>query len=177
MVANLPPEYMTLFLSYLLIFLSLCLFVEKITWRRTIVGLATGIGYIFYWMNGVSLTSRIITTGQDIFALVQRLHWVAMLGFAIVTAIVLLKPKPLIRLLMMISALIELIVGIPLTIFTTQSLESFSLFVLAPIASPGRLIAFLVPRFWKKWGGNRQILTIIKPGHFISALVFIRKED
>ena len=151
MAANLPPVYMTLFLPYLLIFLGLCLFVEKISLRRTFVGLATGIAYIFCWMNGVSSTSRIITTGQDMFVLVQRLHWVAMLGFAVVTAVVLLKPKPWIRPVVMISALIELIVGIPLTIVTAQSLGRFSMFALAPIASLGLLIAFLVPRFWKKW--------------------------
>jgi len=151
MAADLPPVYMPLFIPYLLIFFGICLFVEKISWRRTFVGLATGIAYIFCWMNGVSSTSRIITTGKDMFVLVERLHWVAMIGWAIVTAVVLLKPKSWIRPIVLISALIELIVGIPLTIVTAQDLGRFSMFALAPIASFGLLIAFLIPRFWKKW--------------------------
>jgi hypothetical protein len=151
MAADLPPVYMPLFIPYLLIFFGLCLFVEKISWRRTFVGLATGIAYIFCWMNGVSSTSRIITSGKDMFVLVERLHWVAMVGWAIVTAVVLLKPKTWIHPIVLISALIELIVGIPLTIVTAQDLGRFSMFALAPLASLGLLIAFLVPRFWKKW--------------------------
>jgi len=151
MAAELPPVYMTLFVPYLLIYFGLCVFVEKISWRRTLVGLATGIAYIFCWMNGVSSTSRIITTGADIFVLVQRLHWVSMLGWAVVTAVVLMKPKTWIKPVVLVSALIELIVGIPLTIVTAQSLGRFSMFALAPIASLGLMILFLLPKFWKKW--------------------------
>ncbi|MCX6054153.1 MAG: hypothetical protein NTZ74_04410 [Chloroflexi bacterium] len=151
MAAKLPPAYMILFVPYLLIYFGLCVFVEKISWRRTLVGLATGITYIFCWMNGVSSTSRIVTTGSDIFVLVQRLHWVAMVGLAIVTAVILLKPKSWIRPLVWVSATIELIVGIPLTFVTAQSLGRFSLFALAPIASLALLILFLLPGFWKKW--------------------------
>jgi hypothetical protein len=102
-------------------------------------------------MNGVSSTSRIITSGADIFVLVQRLHWVAMLGFGLVTGVILLKPKPWIKPIIMVSAILEIIVGVPLTIVTAQSLGRFSLFALAPIASLVILILFLIPKFWKKW--------------------------
>jgi NADH:ubiquinone oxidoreductase subunit K len=151
MAADLPPVYMSLFVPYLLFYFALCLMVEKISWRRTMVGLATGIAYIFCWMNGVSSTSRIITHGTDIFVLVQRLHWIAMLGWAVVTAVILLKPKSWILPIVMTAALVELIVGIPLTIVTMQDLDRFSMFALAPIASLGLLILFLIPGFWKKW--------------------------
>jgi hypothetical protein len=151
MAAELPPVYMTLFVPYLLIYFGLCVFVEKISWRRTLVGLATGIAYIFCWMNGVSSTSRIITTGADIFVLVQRLHWVSMFGWAVVTGVVLMKPKYWIKPIVLVSALLELIVGIPLTIVTAQSLGRFSMFALAPIASLGLMVLFLLPKFWKKW--------------------------
>lgn len=151
MAADLPPVYMALFLPYVLIYFGLCIFVEKISWKRTLVALATGIAYIFCWMNGVSSTSRIITSGADIFVLVQRLHWVAMIGWAVVTGAILLKPKPWIRPVVFTAALIEMIVGIPLTIVTMQDLGRFSLFALAPIASFGLLILFLIPKFWSKW--------------------------
>ncbi len=151
MAAELPPVYMTLFVPYLVIYFLWTLLVERIPWKRTFVGLSTGIAYIFCWMNGVSSTSRIITHGDDIFVLVQRLHWVAMVGWAIITAVILLKPKSWIKPLVLASSLIEIIVGIPLTIVTAQSLGRFSLFALAPIASFGLLVLFLIPGFRRKW--------------------------
>lgn len=156
MAADLPPVYMTLFVPYLLLYFALCIFVEKISVKRTLVALATGIAYIFCWMNGVSSTSRIITHGSDIFVLVQRLHWLAMIGWAVVTAVIILKPKPWIRPIVFTAAVIELIVGIPLTLVTMQDLGRFSLFALAPIASLGLLVLFLIPVFWKKWVEVRE---------------------
>jgi len=47
--------------------------------------------------------------------------------------------------------LIELIVGIPLTIVTAQSLGRFSMFALAPIASLALMIVFFLPKFRQNW--------------------------
>ncbi len=94
MAAGLPPVYFPLFWPYLLLLFSLLLrLVGKVTWRQTLLALFTGMAYIFCWMNGVSSTSRIITHGDPIFTLVQRLHWVAMIGWAVVTIAVIHKPR------------------------------------------------------------------------------------
>jgi hypothetical protein len=149
--ANLPPIYMTLFLPYILVYFGLTVFVERKSWRRSLFAMGTGIAYIFCWMNGVSSTSRIITHGDDIFVLVQRLHWVAMIGWAIVTAVILLKPAKWIKPVALVSAVVEIIVGFPLAYVTALDLGRFSLFALAPIASLVLLVLFFIPKIWKKW--------------------------
>jgi hypothetical protein len=82
MAASLPPVYFALFWPYVVLYFLILRVVGKISWSQTLLALLTGVAYIFCWMNGVSSTSRIITHGADIFILVQRLHWVAMLGWA-----------------------------------------------------------------------------------------------
>jgi hypothetical protein len=144
MAAGLPPIYFILFWPYLILYFLFTRGVYKIPWNRTIIGLVTGIAYIFCFMNGVSSTSRIITTGIPMFTLVQRLHWIAMIGWAVVTVGLLIKPKPWMRPVWLTSAVIELVVGLPLAFMTAMQLGRFSLFALAPISS----IVLLVLYFW-----------------------------
>src|SRR5512143_475895 len=80
MAAGLPPIYFPLFWSYLLLYFLFLRLIGRISWSRTLLSLLTGVAYIFCWMNGVSSTSRIITHGDPIFVLVERLHWVAMIN-------------------------------------------------------------------------------------------------
>lgn len=156
--ADLPPVYMILFVPYLIIYFLLMLTVQKLSWKSTLLALVTGICYIFCWMNGVSSTSRMITHGNDIFVLVQKLHWVAMIGWGIVTAGILIKPREWQRALGLVSGLLELIVGIPLTIATAMDLGRFSLFGLAPILSLALIVALVIPGFWKKWTTNKALV-------------------
>jgi hypothetical protein len=151
MAAGLPPVYLTLFLPYLVIYFLMLRMVEGISWSRTLLALLTGISYIVCWMNGVSSTSRIITIGADIFVLVQNLHWVAMIGWGVVTAGILIKPREWQRVLGLVSGLTELIVGLPLAFVTAQQLGRFSLFALAPIISLVLVIMLVIPSLWKKW--------------------------
>jgi len=148
---------MILFVPYLIIYFLLMLTVQKLSWKSTLLALVTGICYIFCWMNGVSSTSRMITHGNDIFVLVQKLHWVAMIGWGIVTAGILIKPREWQRALGLVSGLLELIVGIPLTIATAMDLGRFSLFGLAPILSLALIVALVIPGFWKKWTTNKAL--------------------
>jgi len=88
------------------------------------------------------------------FVLVQRLHWVAMIGWAVVTVGILLRPKDWMRVVGLISGTLELTVGIPLAIETARNLGRFSLFALAPIVSLILLIIFLWPGLWEKLTGS-----------------------
>ncbi|MFH2102068.1 MAG: hypothetical protein ABIJ39_01760 [Chloroflexota bacterium] len=153
MAANLPPVYFPLFWPYLLIYFLMMRSVGEVTWSRTLLGLLAGLAYITTFMNGVSSTSRIITNGAPIFVLVQRLHWVAMLGWAVVTAGLLLKPKGWMRVLGLTSGLLELTVGIPLAYVTALQLGRFSLFALAPIICLIAMVIFLWPGLWQRWTG------------------------
>ncbi|HET7010198.1 MAG TPA: hypothetical protein VFI11_05435 [Anaerolineales bacterium] len=156
MAAGLPPIYFPLFWPYLVLYFLLLRVVGQVSWSRTLLGLLTGIAYIFCWMNGVSSTSRIITHGSDIFVLVQRLHWVAMVGWAVVTVGIIMRPKAWMRVVGLIAGVTELVVGVPLTIATAQQLGRFSLFALAPISSVILITLLVWPGLWVKWTGAEE---------------------
>lgn len=153
MAASLPPVYFSLFFPYLLIYFLLLRSVEKVSWSRTLLGLGFGLAYIFCFMNGVSSTSRIITVGAPIFVVVDALHWVAMLGWATITVGVLLSPKEWMRVVGLVSGVLELAVGIPLAVVTAQQLGRFSLFALAPISCLILIALLIWPGLWQKWSG------------------------
>ena len=142
------------FWPYLLLYFLFMRSVGKVSWGRILVALLTGIAYIFCWMNGVSSTSRIITHGDPIFVLVQRLHWVAMIGWAVVTVGLIMKPKGWMRVVGLVAAVTELVVGIPLAVATATQLGRFSLFALAPIACLILLVLFVWPKLWERWTGS-----------------------
>ena len=145
MAADLPPIYFPLFWPYLLIYFLMMRGLGEVPWKRTLLALFTGMAYIFCFMNGISSTSRIITHGAPIFVLVQRLHVVAMLGWAVVTAGILLHPKEWMRVVGITAGITELVVGIPLAAVTAQQLGRFSLFALAPIACLILVVMFVGP--------------------------------
>ena len=155
MAANLPPVYFPLFWPYLLLYFLLMRSVGGISWKVTLLGLLTGMAYIFCFMNGVSSTSRIITHGAPIFVLVQRLHWIAMLGWAVVTVGLLTSPKGWLRVIGLVAGTTELVVGIPLAFVTAQQLGRFSLFALGPIACLILVVILLWPGLWEKWSGEK----------------------
>jgi hypothetical protein len=125
----------------------------KTSWSQTMLALLTGVAYISCWMNGVSSTSRIITIGDPIFVLVERLHWVAMLGWAVVTVGIIIKPKGWMWIVGLVSGVTELVVGIPLAIVTAQQLGRFSLFALAPISCLILIVLLVWPNLWQRLTG------------------------
>src|SRR4030043_1681358 len=150
MAADLPPIYFPLFWPFVLLYFLFLRAVGKISWSQTLLALLTGIAYIFCWMNGVSSTSRIITHGDPIYILVQRLHWVAMLGWAVATVGIIMRPKEWVRVVGLVAGVTELVVGIPLAYATAQQLGRFSLFALAPISCLILVILFVWPGLWMK---------------------------
>jgi hypothetical protein len=153
MAAGLPPVYFILFWPYVLLYFLFMRSVGKVSWSRTLLALFTGIAYIFCWMNGIASTSRIITHGTPIFSLVQHLHFLAMLAWAVVTVAVLMKPKEWVWILGVCAGLTELVVGIPLAVATAQQLGRFSLFALAPITCLGLVIVFFWSNLWERLTG------------------------
>jgi len=150
MAADLPPVYFSLFWPYLIIYFLLMWRVGRLPWSRTLLALFTGMAYIFCFMNGVSSTSRIITHGASLFIFVQRLHWVAMAGWAVVTVGVLTRPREWMRVVGITAGVLELVVGIPLAYVTAQQLGRFSLFALAPITCLGLVVILVWPNLWEK---------------------------
>ncbi|MFC2043323.1 hypothetical protein ACFLUA_04160 [Chloroflexota bacterium] len=150
MSADLPPVYFTIFWPYLILFFLMMVGVGRLSWKRTILGLLTGMTYIFCLMNGIASLSRIITIGQPLFVAVQRLHWFAMVGWGVVTVGILLRPAEWMRVVGLVSGIVELIVGIPLAIATAMQLGRFSLFSLAPIFSLILVVIFVWPNMWER---------------------------
>lgn len=153
MAAGLPPIYFPLFWPYLIVYFLLLLVVGKIPVNKTLFSLLTGIAYIFCWMNGVSSTSRMITHGDPIFFLVERLHWVAMIGWAVVTIGIIMKPKEWMRVVGLVAAVAELVVGVPLAIATAEQLGRFSMFAAGPIVCFALLVILTWPGLWQRLTG------------------------
>jgi hypothetical protein len=162
MAAGLPPIYFPLFWPYVIFYFLFLRLVGNVSWSRTLLALLTGVAYIFCWMNGVASTSRIFTHGDPIFVLVERLHWVAMFGWAAVTIGIIMKPKEWMRVTGIAAAVTELVMGIPLTVVTAQQLGRFSLFALGPIACAALLVLLVWPGLWTRWTeakGTRAVET------------------
>mgnify|MGYP001393408343 CR=1 FL=1 len=154
MSADLPPVYFTLFWPYLILYFLLMWLVGRVPWGRIVVGLVAGMAYVFCLMNGIASLSRIFTIGTPLFVMVQRLHWVAMIGWGVVTVGLLLGPKEWMRVLGLGAGALELVVGIPLAVATALELGRFSLFSLAPISSLVLIVLFVWPHLWEKLSGS-----------------------
>jgi hypothetical protein len=150
MAAGLPPIYFTLFWPFLIIYFLIMLPVGNLSWKRTMLGFLAGMAWVFCMMNGIASLSRIITIGAPFFSLVQRSHWIAMLGWGVFTVGFLMQPREWMRVLGLTAGLLELVVGIPLAIITAQELGRFSLFSLAPIACLILVVLLVWPGMWKK---------------------------
>ncbi len=150
MAAGLPPVYFTIFWPFLIVFFLLMVPVGKLSWSRTMFGFLAGMAWVFCLMNGIASLSRIITIGAPFFTLVQRLHWIAMLGWGVATVSIIMGAKEWTYVLGLVAGALELVVGIPLAIITAQELGRFSLFSLAPICCLILLVLMLWPGIWEK---------------------------
>ena len=150
MAAGLPPVYFIIFWPYLVLYFLLVMAVGKRTLVHTLLGLLLGMAWVFCLMNGIASLSRIITIGNPFFVFVQRLHWVAMLGWGVTTVGVLMKPKEWMRVTGLTAGVLEIVVGFPLAYMTALELGRFSLFSLAPISSTILVVLFVIPSVWEK---------------------------
>jgi hypothetical protein len=111
------------------------------------------VGHSVSRIDTVASTSRIVTIGDPIFVLVERPHWVAMIGWAVVTVGIIMKPKEWMRVVGITAGVTELVVGIPLAAVTAQQLGRFSLFALAPIACLILVVLLVWPNLWQRLTG------------------------
>ncbi len=150
MAAGLPPVYFTIFWPFLVVFFVLLLAVGKRSVGHTFFGLLLGMAWVFCLMNGIASLSRIITIGAPFFTFVQRLHWIAMLGWGVAAVGMIMKPKEWMRVVGLSAGVLEVVVGFPLAYVTAIQLGRFSLFSLAPICSLALVILLLIPSVWEK---------------------------
>jgi hypothetical protein len=152
MAAGLPPVYFTLFWPFLIVYFVLMVPVGRLSWSRTLVGFLAGMAWVFCLMNGIASLSRIITIGAPFFILVQRMHWIAMIGWGITTVSILMGTKEWTWVLGFSAGILELVIGVPLAFVTAQELGRFSLFALAPICCFVLIVIMLWPNnLWSRW--------------------------
>ncbi len=156
MAAGLPPVYFTIFWPFLIIYFLIMKPIGKLSWKRTLVGFLAGMAWVFCLMNGIASLSRIITIGAPFFSLVQRSHWIAMVGWGVFTVGFLMQPKEWMRVVGLTAGVLELVVGIPLAIITAQELGRFSLFSLAPISCLILVVILVWPGVWEKLANEEK---------------------
>lgn len=157
-----PPIYFIIFWPNLILYFFIMKSVGKLSWGVTVLGMFAGMSFVLCFMNGIASSSRIITIGTPLFVFVQRLNFVSSIGWGIVTAGILIRPRDWMRVLGIASAFLQLMVGAPLAIETTIELGRFSLFSIAPIISLVLFILLLSPaRFQWMTGAEDEEKTAI----------------
>lgn len=154
---GLPPANVVIFIPNLIFFVLMLQVVRRVDWRILGIGLISGIAMVLSFMNGVASTDKIIVSGGDaIFVAVQRLNWIAALGWGVFTVSLITKPTPSVRWIGLGAALLELAAGLPLGVITAVQAGRFSMFLPAPLISLA-LLAYLALPF------SRRILATIEP--------------
>ncbi len=143
---GLPPMFGLMFVPNLIIFVALLWFVGHVNWKILALSLLTGIAYVLSFMNGVASTDRIMVIPDNpLYVAVQRLNWVASIGWGVFTVGLILKRVEWVYVVGLGAALLEVVVGTPLGLATTLSFGHFSMFFPAPILSLLLLIFLLTP--------------------------------
>lgn len=153
------PIWGIIFVPNLFIFLILPHYIDDIPWITVLFALLTGVAYVMSFLNGIASTNRMETVGWPIFTGLQRVNWIAAIGWGIVTIGVLRRPqKDWIRILAIGSATLGIVAGYPLATASSMSFDKFSMFFLAPILSTMLVLIPLWPRLW-----DRMVTNASKP--------------
>ncbi|MHA1993014.1 MAG: hypothetical protein ACW97Z_00570 [Candidatus Hodarchaeales archaeon] len=167
MQMGLIPLWGLIFLPNLFIFFVLNRYVEKIPWITILFALITGIAYVMCFLNGIASTNRMylyppspvtyppipdpIVTLHSVFKALQRVNWIAAIGFGIVTIGILRRPeKDWVRILTIGAALLGVVAGYPVAMASSLSFNKFSMFFMAPILATVLLLIPLWPTLWKR---------------------------
>ena len=166
MQMGLIPVWGIIFLPNLVIFLLLTHYVEKIPWITVLFALTTGIAYVMCFLNGIASTNRMglyppspesyppipdpLVTLHSVFRGLQRVNWMAAIGFGIVTIGILRRAdKDWVRILALGSALLGIVAGYPVALASSLSFDKFSMFFMAPILTTVLFVIPLWPSLWK----------------------------
>lgn len=132
---GLPPTFGLIFGPALVIYVVLLWFVGQVGWKTLLFSLFSGIAFVLSFMNGVASTDRILVSGASLYVAVQRLNWVASIGWGVFTIAFILKPAEWVRMVGLGAGVLEMVVGYPLGMATTIAFGHFSMFYPAPMLS------------------------------------------
>ncbi len=144
---DLPPMFGIVFVPNLILYAILLLWVGRVGWKTLALSLLSGMAFVLSFMNGVASTDRIFVIGTPLYVAVQRLNWIASIGWGVFTIWLILKPAEWVRVVGLAAGLLEVVVGTPLGMATTLSFGHFSMFFPAPMLSLALIIVLMLP-----WG-------------------------
>ncbi|MFW9905542.1 MAG: hypothetical protein ACFFFH_14465 [Candidatus Thorarchaeota archaeon] len=164
MQMGLVPLWGLVFVPNLIIFFIMTHYVDNIPWITVLFALIMGIAYVMAFLNGVASTNRLNLYSPNIdlegtrqpsihaiFKGLQRVNWIAAIGFGIATIGILRRPKQdWIRIVALGSAILEVVAGYPVGIASSLTFGKFSMFLMAPILATLLLVVPLWPNLWKR---------------------------
>lgn len=145
---DLPPYSALIFIPNIILYFVLLLAVRKVDWPIIVVGLFSGMAMVLSFMNGVASTDKILVTDKAIFVAVQRLNWIAALGWLTFTVGWLLVRAEWVHLVGLGAGLLEVVAGLPLGLQNALETGRFSMFLPAPLLSLALIILLLLP--WRQ---------------------------
>jgi len=154
-VTSMIPWFAILFLGNILIFFLLLITVGRISGKTTLMALLVGMAWVLAFMNGVASTNRIVfLTGEGnplwvLYTTMQRVNWVACLGWGATTVLIVIKPNELVRKLGLGSGILAIVAGYPSGIISPFG-GGFSMFLLGPMLSTLLVLLFISPKLWEK---------------------------
>nr|MBN1228382.1 hypothetical protein [Anaerolineae bacterium] len=151
---GLPPMFGIVFVPNLILYVLLLWLVGRVNWKVLVFSLFSGMAFVLAFMNGVASTDRIIVIGTPLYVAVQRLNWIASIGWGVFTIWLILKPAEWVRVVGLAAGLLAVVAGTPLGMATTLSFGHFSMFFPAPMLSLVLIIILLLP-----WGKK-----LLQPG-------------
>ena len=159
MSRGISPVYALVFVPNIAAFFILVGWVRKIDSTIILASTIAGMAYVMAFMSGVAATDQMLSGGDVIFLVGQRLNWIGALawgGFVIA----LLNRKTWAIQLGLSAALVTLVAGIPLGVVTSVQSAKFSMFFLAPILSIILKLLFVLPKsrtLLKQWVTDPQM--------------------
>lgn len=147
----LPLRYLPIFLTILVVWCVLLLYVRPVGIIPFILSTFGGIIMCLTWMNGVAGINLILKTGLPLHIVFQQLNWLAAIAVGVFTVSVLYR-KDWALPLGMGGSLLAIIAGIPLAYTNSISTNEFSMFSYGPIMSVVLLLVLLFTsdKLWVK---------------------------
>jgi hypothetical protein len=145
MSRGISPIYLIVFFPNIIAFFLLLLYVRKIDLKIAVWATVAGMAYVMSFMNGVAATDQMLSGGNTVFIIGQRLSWIAALAWGTFVAALLTRKKWALP-LGMGAALLTLIAGIPPGVVVSLESSKFSMYLFAPVLALLLKISFILPQ-------------------------------
>ncbi len=150
MSRGLFPLFLIVFVPNLLTYILLLTYVRHVDGRIVALSFLSGMTYVLVFMNGVASTDKLILSGRPLFVAVQRINWVASIGWGVFTVALLLRKRWALP-VGLAAGLLTLVAGVPLAVVTTVEAGRFSMFSPAPLFALLLLILLFLLPAGRKW--------------------------